>query len=225
MMNRPGSGCGLEVALDVIGGKWKPLVLWWLASGPRRFGELRRLVVGISEKMLIQQLREMERDGIVAREDFREVPPRVEYALTGFGQSLKVALGPLCEWGARHRDRIEETKARGEGPAGVGTAARPSECPGRARQLQPRTLSSPHRPQPGARARLDSKTRETTTWPNHSRKRLRTPATRSPRPRPRSGIRSARRSRRPPTGPRKKPIRLAIGSKKRRTWHWRNAWL
>jgi DNA-binding HxlR family transcriptional regulator len=107
-------GCGLEAALDVIGGKWKPIVLIRLATGPRRFGELRRLVVGISEKMLIQQLREMERDGIVSRRDFQEVPPRVEYSLTSFGTSLTVALGPLCEWGTKHMARIEETKAQGE---------------------------------------------------------------------------------------------------------------
>ena len=113
-MKRQAYGCGLEAALDVVGGKWKPIVLWQLATGPRRFGELRRLVGGISEKMLIQQLREMERDGIVDRNDFREVPPRVEYSLTPFGVSLTVALGPLCDWGSEHMARIEETKANGE---------------------------------------------------------------------------------------------------------------
>jgi DNA-binding HxlR family transcriptional regulator len=107
-------GCGLEAALDVIGGKWKPIVLYHLAPGARRFGELRRLVTGISEKMLIQQLREMERDGIVDRHDFREVPPRVEYSLTSFGISLTVALGPLCDWGAKHMVRIGKTKAKSE---------------------------------------------------------------------------------------------------------------
>ena len=105
-------GCGLEAALDVLGGKWKPLVLWALARGPQRFGELRRMVVGISEKMLIQQLREMEADGIVDRHDFREVPPRVQYALTPFGVSLSVALMPLCEWGQSHMERIGDAKAR-----------------------------------------------------------------------------------------------------------------
>jgi DNA-binding HxlR family transcriptional regulator len=107
-------GCGLEAALDVVGGKWKVLVLWHLSAGPRRFGELRRLVAGISEKMLIQQLREMACDGIVARKDFQEVPPRVEYALTDFGVSLREALRPLCEWGATHMERIESRKARGD---------------------------------------------------------------------------------------------------------------
>jgi DNA-binding HxlR family transcriptional regulator len=117
-MERKPSGCGLEAALDVIGGKWKPIVLWRLTSGPRRFGELRRLVTGISEKMLIQQLREMERDGIVERKDFQEIPPRVEYALTELGASLTVALGPLCEWGTRHLARLGEANVECEAIAG-----------------------------------------------------------------------------------------------------------
>ena len=110
-MQRRVHGCGLEAALAVVGGKWKPIVLWQLAPGPRRFGELRRLVVGISEKMLIQQLREMVADGIVAREDFREIPPRVVYSLTPLGVSLSDALRPLCEWGNEHMGRIEGSKA------------------------------------------------------------------------------------------------------------------
>ena len=110
-MRRPIHACGLEAALAVVGGKWKPIVLWHLAGGPRRFGELRRLVVGISEKMLIQQLREMEADRIVARKDFQEIPPRVEYSLTVFGVSLAEALRPLCEWGREHTARIERNKA------------------------------------------------------------------------------------------------------------------
>ena len=103
-----------EAALDVVGGKWKVLILWHLASEARRFGELRRIVDGISEKMLIQSLREMEGDGIVVRKDFQEVPPRVEYSLTPFGVSLTVALRPLCEWGTKHMKRIEARKAQGE---------------------------------------------------------------------------------------------------------------
>ena len=104
-------GCGLESALAVVGGKWKPIVLWHLAPGPRRFGELRRLVTGISEKMLIQQLRELEADGVVVRRDFREIPPRVEYSLTEFGVSLGQALKPLCDWGREHMERIARSKA------------------------------------------------------------------------------------------------------------------
>ena len=108
-MKRQTYGCGLEAALAVVGGKWKPIVLWQLAQGPRRFGELRRLVTGISEKMLIQQLREMEADGIVARKDFREIPPRVEYSLTEFGVSLgagpeaALRLGPRAHGAASRR--------------------------------------------------------------------------------------------------------------------------
>jgi DNA-binding HxlR family transcriptional regulator len=105
-------GCGLEAALAVVGGKWKVLILWHLGPAPRRFGELRRLVAGISEKMLIQQLREMAADGIVARKDFQEIPPRVEYSLTPFGVSLTEALKPLCAWGTRHMRRIQTRKTQ-----------------------------------------------------------------------------------------------------------------
>jgi DNA-binding HxlR family transcriptional regulator len=99
--------CGLGAALEVVGGKWKVLILWSLRNEPRRFGELRRQVPGISEKMLIQHLKEMEADRIVTRKDYKEVPPRVEYALTSFGSSLCEALAPLCAWGQKHMERIE----------------------------------------------------------------------------------------------------------------------
>jgi DNA-binding HxlR family transcriptional regulator len=106
--------CGLDAALDVMGGKWKGLILWALRSEARRFGELRGAVQGISEKMLIQHLKEMEADGIVSRRDFREVPPRVEYALTPFGHTLFDALTPLCEWGTLHMKRIEAQREAAE---------------------------------------------------------------------------------------------------------------
>ena len=98
--------CGLDAVLDVVGGKWKTLILWELQPQPRRFGELRRLVEGISEKVLIQQLRELEADGIVHREQYNEVPPKVQYSLTALGESLNSALMPLWAWGERHIDRI-----------------------------------------------------------------------------------------------------------------------
>jgi DNA-binding HxlR family transcriptional regulator len=98
--------CGLDAAVDVIGGKWKVSILWALAERPRRPGELRRGVTGISEKMLIQQLRQMEADGLVRRTAYPEVPPRVEYALTPLGESLNDALGPLGDWGEEHMDHI-----------------------------------------------------------------------------------------------------------------------
>jgi DNA-binding HxlR family transcriptional regulator len=104
--------CGLEAALVVVGGKWKPLILFHLGPGKRRFGELRRLVSGVSEKMLIQQLREMHADGIIERVDFKEIPPKVEYALTTLGSTLAQALLPLCEWGSAHSAAIEAIARR-----------------------------------------------------------------------------------------------------------------
>jgi DNA-binding HxlR family transcriptional regulator len=97
--------CGLDVALHYVGGKWKPVLLFYLHTAPRRFGELKRLAGGISEKVLIQQLRDLVRDEIVTRRDFQEVPPRVEYAITDFGRTLALALQPLCEWGNANRAR------------------------------------------------------------------------------------------------------------------------
>ncbi|MFI9149532.1 winged helix-turn-helix transcriptional regulator [Streptomyces sp. NPDC053367] len=97
---RPGSYiCGTDAAMDVIGGKWKVLILWALHVRPHRFGELRRELPGVTEKVLAAQLRELEADGIVHREEYDEVPPRVEYSLTRRGESLNTALEPLAEWG------------------------------------------------------------------------------------------------------------------------------
>lgn len=101
--------CGLDVALAVMGGKWKPLIIFHLRSEPRRFGELKRLVEGISEKVLIQQLRELVAAGILLRTDYGQVPPKVDYSITAFGTTLADALMPLCEWGVRHRSTINET--------------------------------------------------------------------------------------------------------------------
>lgn len=99
--------CGLGPAFAVIGGKWKAVILWEIHKRTCRFGELKRLVPGISEKMLIQQLRELEADGLISREVFQEVPPRVEYSITKLGISLDDALAPLCDWGEKHAKRIE----------------------------------------------------------------------------------------------------------------------
>ncbi len=99
--------CGLDAAIAVMGGKWKGLILFALQERPVRFGELRRAVPGISERMLILQLREMEASGLVHREVYHQVPPKVEYSLTDFGRSLNNALGPLGEWGEQHMERIE----------------------------------------------------------------------------------------------------------------------
>ena len=98
--------CGLDAAIEVVGGKWKPLILWALHERPHRFGELRRHLDGISEKVLIQQLRDLEADGIIYREDFREIPPKVVYSLTPLGESLNTALLPLGDWGEQHMSMI-----------------------------------------------------------------------------------------------------------------------
>jgi DNA-binding HxlR family transcriptional regulator len=94
--------CGVHAAMDVISGKWKVLILWALSEHRCRFGELRRLVPGITEKVLASHLREMEADGVVHREVYDEVPPRVEYSLTSLGFSLNEALAPLGSWGSEH---------------------------------------------------------------------------------------------------------------------------
>jgi DNA-binding HxlR family transcriptional regulator len=102
MAQRP-TNCGVGPAFEVIGGKWKAVILWELHEGPKRFGELRRLIAGISEKMLIQQLRELELDGLVDRHVFHEVPPKVEYSLTALGKALNKAMGPLADWGEKYQ--------------------------------------------------------------------------------------------------------------------------
>ncbi len=94
--------CPVETALRAIGGKWKCVILWFLRKRAYRTGELRRQIPGISEKMLIQQLRDLEATGVVHRQVFHEVPPRVEYSLTEHGRALEPVLEALCDWGLRH---------------------------------------------------------------------------------------------------------------------------
>ena len=112
--------CGIDAAMDVVTGKWKSLILWELHHhGTRRFAELRRGLPGVSEKMLIQHLREMEEDGLVHREVYRQVPPKVEYSLTEDGVSLNAALAPLGRWGTDRIRRIgaEKVALEAAGPA------------------------------------------------------------------------------------------------------------
>lgn len=94
--------CGFGTALRVIGGKWKTSLLWELHLGPHRFAELRDRLPGVSEKVLTQQLRQMEADGLITRRDYREVPPRVEYSITPLGLSLNDAVTAMSAWGKRH---------------------------------------------------------------------------------------------------------------------------
>ena len=109
----PGFTCGLDVTLRVISGKWKPLILYFVAQGgPTRYGELKRAVRTVSDKMLIQQLKELEADGLVKRTDYKEVPPRVDYSLTPLGRSLAEALVPLCSWGTEHMAEVSRVFAQ-----------------------------------------------------------------------------------------------------------------
>lgn len=94
--------CHIEVIVDVIGGKWKMLILWNLRNGVKRFNELRRLIPGSTQKMLTAQLRELERDGIILRKVYPQVPPKVEYSLTKYGQSLKPFIELTCKLGEAH---------------------------------------------------------------------------------------------------------------------------
>ncbi|WP_404951998.1 helix-turn-helix transcriptional regulator [Streptomyces sp. ARC12] len=125
IVRRPGAFvCGIDAAMDVIGGKWKVLILWALNERTCRFGELRRAVTGVTEKVLSSHLKELEDDGIVHREVYAEVPPRVEYSLTPLGLSLNAALEPLGLWGREHIYRgAEEAGVGVDAGVGVGVGA------------------------------------------------------------------------------------------------------
>lgn len=94
-------GCPVEAALDVIGNKWKGIILFHLLSGTKRFNELRRLIPGVTQRVLTLQLRELEADKVVYRQVYPQVPPKVEYSLSEFGQSLEPILMALREWGLK----------------------------------------------------------------------------------------------------------------------------
>jgi DNA-binding HxlR family transcriptional regulator len=96
-------GCAVEAALDVIGNKWKGVVLFHLLEGTKRFNELRRLIPSVTQRMLTLQLRELEDDKIITRKVYPQVPPKVEYSLTPLGRELSPILFALREWGAKVR--------------------------------------------------------------------------------------------------------------------------
>jgi DNA-binding HxlR family transcriptional regulator len=117
------SNCPVKLTASIIGGKWKPSLLFHLEGRTRRFCELQRLIPGLTKKMLTQHLRELERDGIVRRKVYAEVPPRVEYSLTRHGESLKPILKLMSGWGTRHRARYGLTTARPQKPGTISNAA------------------------------------------------------------------------------------------------------
>lgn len=97
--------CPVSTTLDVLGGRWKPLILFHLAQGPARFNVLRRLIPGVTQRMLTAHLRELEADGVVRRRVFDVVPPHVEYSLTPLGFSLSPILDAMAQWGLEHEAR------------------------------------------------------------------------------------------------------------------------
>ncbi len=107
-MNEPAQKkyyCPIDITIKTIGGKWKPIILHHLLSGTKRFSELRRLTPDITQKMLTQQLRELEQEKLVERRVYPEVPPRVEYSLTEYGRKLEQVLKTLSEWGLVHQEK------------------------------------------------------------------------------------------------------------------------
>ncbi len=95
--------CPVEYTLSLMGGKWKPIILWQLAlEGVKRYGELKKGVSGITHKMLSQQLKELESDGLIHRREYHQIPPKVEYSLTEKGVSLIPVLRTMCQWGQEH---------------------------------------------------------------------------------------------------------------------------
>ncbi|EGO62531.1 transcriptional regulator, HxlR family protein [Acetonema longum DSM 6540] len=103
--------CSMELTLSLIGGKWKALILWYLGENTLRFSELRKVLPQITQKMLTQQLRELEENGLVHRFVYTQVPPKVEYSLTKAGKSLLPILGTLCQWGLNY---VRETESAHE---------------------------------------------------------------------------------------------------------------
>ncbi|HEY3424616.1 MAG TPA: helix-turn-helix domain-containing protein [Negativicutes bacterium] len=99
--------CSMELTLDLIGGKWKALILWHLGENTLRFSELRKTLPQITQKMLTQQLRELEASGLVNRFIYTQIPPKVEYSLTPTGQSLLPILETLCQWGLNYANTTE----------------------------------------------------------------------------------------------------------------------
>lgn len=107
--------CPVELTLEVIGGKWKCVILWWLRQDAKRFGELKQLIPEITQKVLTQQLRELEEDGLIRREAYREAPPRVEYSLTPYGATVRPITELMCEWGKAHNPEYQFGFIRLEG--------------------------------------------------------------------------------------------------------------
>jgi DNA-binding HxlR family transcriptional regulator len=114
--------CPTTITLRVVRGKWKLVILWYIWDEARRFNELKRSIAGITQRMLTQQLRELERDGVVSRKVYAQVPPRVEYAMTEFGRTLEPILRLMCKWGEEHARRVNNRARQVAAEAGKSAA-------------------------------------------------------------------------------------------------------
>lgn len=107
-----GYACPIEATIDVIGGKWKSVILYHLLDDKKRFNEFRRLIPTITQRMLTLQLRELERDGVIHRKVYKQVPPKVEYSLTPFGRTLIPIIRQMREWGIEHTKQVVQSRER-----------------------------------------------------------------------------------------------------------------
>lgn len=119
--------CPVEMTMAMIGGKYKSVILWHLLSGTHRYSELHRKIPAATDKMLAQQLRELEKDGLIIRKVYPVVPPKTEYSLSTFGMSLSRILDAMCDWGTQYKDAREAmdrtgTDGNGAQPASARTA-------------------------------------------------------------------------------------------------------
>ena len=105
-MQNTSEKCTITTTLHVMGGKWKAVILWHLINKTRRFSEIKHLIPDITQKMLTQQLRELEADGLIRRQVYAEVPPRVEYSLTEYGKTLIPVLSAMAQWGFEHEHTV-----------------------------------------------------------------------------------------------------------------------
>lgn len=106
--------CPVEACLEIIGGKWKGVIVFHLLGGTKRFNELRRLMPGVTQRMLTRQLRELEADRIIRRNVYEEVPPKVEYSLTELGRTLETIIRMLQRWGLENLDEINALRQGAE---------------------------------------------------------------------------------------------------------------
>jgi DNA-binding HxlR family transcriptional regulator len=104
------AGCPIEELMDMLGGRWKVFILWELIKGPRRSGELRKSIPPITQKVFVEQIRDLEDCGLVNRTIYPSVPPRVEYEATELGQSLREILKNMCHWSSENMEKVRECR-------------------------------------------------------------------------------------------------------------------